>query len=236
MLVKYLKDLLFPIFCVKCGQEGEWLCDECLAREQLKLIKKCPSCEVSNNGELCSACKNTCPLDGALSFFEYKDELILTKLIADFKYNYTRDLLSLWKKIIGNNFFDVLGLIRDHQEWSIIPVPLYKKRERERGYNQSELIADIIAEKIFAETGNKNFVLKNKLIRQRPTAQQAKLNKIERAKNVFGAFDWRADKLSENILLVDDVFTTGATLFECAKVLKQNGAKKIWAITLARII
>lgn len=236
MLVKYIKDLLFPIFCLKCGREGHWLCPDCLAREQLEPIKKCPSCGLPNNGELCLACKNLCPLDGSFSFFIYKEESVLAKLIADFKYNYTRDILSLWQKIIEKNFSDIIKLSRENGEWSVIPVPLHKKRERERGYNQSELIAKIIVDKLSLEIGNKNFVLKNRLIRQRATAQQAKLNKLERAENVFGAFDWRDDKPSENIFLVDDVFTTGATLFECAKVLKQNGAKKIWAITLARTV
>ena len=236
MFVKYLKDLLFPIFCLKCGREGDWLCPDCLAREQLEPIKKCPFCGSANNGELCLACKNLCPLDGAFSFFEYNEKSIMAKLITDFKYNYTRDILSLWEIIIEKNLSDIINLTRENKEWSIIPVPLYKKRERARGYNQSELIAEIIAEKLSIETGNKIFVLKNKLIRHKSTAQQAKLNKLERAENVFGAFDWRGDKSLKNIFLVDDVFTTGATLFECAKALKQNGAKKIWAITLARTV
>jgi len=236
MLIKYIKDLLFPIFCLKCGREGEWLCSGCLEREQLEPVKKCPSCGLSNSGELCLACVDECPLDGAFSFFEYKEQSVLAKLIADFKYNYTRDILSLWRRIIENNFSHIINLSRENEEWSVIPVPLYKKRERERGYNQSELIAEIIADELSVITGSKIFFSKKGLIRQRATAQQAKLNKLERVKNVLEAFDWRGGRLLENIFLVDDVFTTGATLFECAKALKQNGAKKIWAITLARTV
>jgi ComF family protein len=233
MLIKFIKDLLFPIFCVKCGQEGEWLCDQCLTRERLEPITSCPLCGLKNSGELCLVCKNKSPIDGAYSFFEYIEGSALAKLIVDFKYNYTRDILLLWEKIIEKNKLNIKNLFTENNSWAVIPVPLYKKRENERGYNQSQIIAKIIADKLLF-VDNKNNFLKNSLVRCRSTAQQAKLNKVERAQNVAGAFVWQGNKMPENIILVDDVFTTGATLFECGKVLKQNGAKKIWAITLAR--
>jgi ComF family protein len=112
---------------------------------------------------------------------------------------------------------------------TIVPVPLHRKRERQRGYNQALILARILAK-------HYDFPCSTKILkRQRHTLQQATLSASQRWKNVRGAFTADPEHLSgQNVLLVDDVMTTGATANECARLLKRNGAKEIKVFTLAR--
>lgn len=112
----------------------------------------------------------------------------------------------------------------------LLPVPLARKKLAQRGFNQSELLADIIAE-------NGDFeVIKNAIIRSKNTKSQTTLNKEDRKSNMLNAFSALKPELikGKNIILIDDVATTGSTLQELAKTLKKAGAKKIAAFTLAR--
>lgn len=110
----------------------------------------------------------------------------------------------------------------------IIPVPLHPKRLRWRGFNQSEKIADIIASNLQIPIDSTS------LKRIKFKTPQAKLKKEDRIKNISNNFNWHGNKLNQqNIILIDDVTTTGATLNECAKVLKANGAKEVWGLVLA---
>jgi ComF family protein len=113
----------------------------------------------------------------------------------------------------------------------IVPVPLHRLRLKEREFNQSEILASRLA-KYFNIP-----LIKNSLIRTRPTPPQANLSKEERLKNVNGAFKLRENELlkGKNILLIDDVFTTGSTVDQCAKVLKKEGkAREVGVFTLAK--
>ena len=136
--------------------------------------------------------------------------------------------------------------VEKSEPFVLIPVPLYPARERERGFNQAEIIARIIFSVLREKSGlgaggNQaghagRFILeKNILARVRPTAQQAHLARDGRMKNVSGVFSCRGPA-SETVILVDDVFTSGATAQECAKVLKSAGAKKVFCLTLARAV
>jgi len=109
-----------------------------------------------------------------------------------------------------------------------MPVPLSKKRLKWRGFNQAEIIANILADNFKLEIDAKN------LKRIKNTKPQAKLNERERRNNLADCFSWLGDKLNgRNIILVDDVATTGSTLNECAKVLKQAGASEVWGLVVA---
>ncbi len=110
----------------------------------------------------------------------------------------------------------------------LVPVPLHPKRLRERGYNQSELLARALSEQI-------GIPWKNSLRRIRHTPHQTGMSREQRLQNLNGAFDLKrgGDVVDRRILLVDDVFTTGTTLRQCAKVLHQCGAKEILGATLA---
>ncbi len=111
----------------------------------------------------------------------------------------------------------------------IIPVPLSKKRLRWRGFNQAELLAQKVAEKYGLTLDKSN------LIRIKHKTPQAKLDEIHRLENIKGCFSWQGGSLNKkNIILIDDVTTTGATLNECAKVLKANGAGEVWGLVVAK--
>jgi ComF family protein len=119
----------------------------------------------------------------------------------------------------------------EDKEVLITSVPLHKNRERRRGYNQSGLLAKELAEKL------KISFVSDVLIRQKQTKPQFELKKEERKQNILGAFivNQRYKSLikSKKIILVDDIATTGATIRECAKILKQNGTGKVLGVTLA---
>ena len=111
----------------------------------------------------------------------------------------------------------------------IVPVPLHTRRLRERGYNQASLLARELGKGVGLP------VLENALNRVRDTAPQVDLNTEERKENVHGAFHCPDDRLAgKRVLLVDDVYTTGATLEACSLALKQRGVRTVWALTLAR--
>jgi ComF family protein len=109
----------------------------------------------------------------------------------------------------------------------IIPVPLYKTRKRERGYNQSEEIARALSKLINVPVKTEH------LVRIRFTSTQTRMSREEREKNVFQAFHCPANLKSKSILLIDDVITTGSTVEACVKILKESGAKKVDVLVIA---
>ena len=115
---------------------------------------------------------------------------------------------------------------------TIVPVPISSKRQKERGYNQSLLIAREIAHKTNLELMN------NCLIKTKNIIEQSKLNKEDRAQNIYGVYELKNKQLVENkkILLIDDIYTTGSTVNECANILIQNGIdrKQIGVLTIAK--
>jgi ComF family protein len=114
----------------------------------------------------------------------------------------------------------------------VVPVPLHKHRERERGFNQSELLARHFA-RLASIPMHSNLLLRNKA-----TQVQAGLSRRARRLNLSGAFSLpqKSEVVGRTILLIDDVFTTGTTLNECAKLLKESGAPRVNVLTLARVI
>lgn len=174
-----------------------------------------------------------------MSVGSYNDPL-LKELIHIFKYNSVKELSSLLGilikrliKIKAKNIFNRLN----KNKTVIIPIPLHPRRLRERGFNQSELLAEKLSE-------HTNFLIaKNIVIRKRDSAPQAdikdknKAHQIQKRKNnIKNAFKITNPKFIEgkNVILIDDVATTCATLEECAFILKQSGAKKIWGFVMAK--
>ena len=160
-----------------------------------------------------------------MSIFKY--EGMVRKLILNYKFNEKSymymtfvNLLLKDKKIFEN--------IKNYD--TIIPVPISKKRQKERGYNQCELIAKEIAKKIKLEYRN------NCLIKTKNIIEQNKLNKEEREKNIIGVYNLENGQLLENkkILLIDDIYTTGSTVNECSKILRKANPNKIGILTIAK--
>ena len=145
-----------------------------------------------------------------------------------------RNLFNLLEKSIKINQNNLITQFIKNERPIVLPVPLFRKREKERGYNQSEILGRTLAKKY------KLTFCPDLLIRIKPTKPQAKLTMGERIKNIKKAFKVNNFSLNllisqyPNILLVDDIWTTGITLRTCGNLLKRAGFKKVWGLTLAR--
>lgn len=211
--LKFIKDLLFPVFCVECGQEGEWWCKTCLEKNKINYFNHS---------------KAVAYLDGVTAFFVYDEEAPAGKLIRLFKYQFAQEIGSVWEIIISSSGWNPAQFCWNAEPAIIMPVPLHPRRLRERGFNQAEIIAKIIAQKT-------NLSLSaDALQRMKYTGQQAKLAADERSRNLEGAFIWALPyPPPDNVILADDVYTTGATMNECARILKRAGARRVWGVVLA---
>jgi len=244
----FLLDLFFPKFCLGCQKEGTFLCDDCRALLDISEFSYC-LCEANGAPKRLLINKPTdsqigkCPkcqdkrLSGLYFALPYKDNILTKKLIYQFKYTpYLKDLAKTLASILIEHFVISGKNINSIWENSIlIPVPLDKKKLKIRGYNQSEELAKELSKFLNIP------VVSNVLVKIKHTAPQMELSKIEREKNLEGAFAIKVGGTSDvppflgkKIFLVDDVYTTGCTMQECAKILKKAGAKQVWGIVIAR--
>jgi ComF family protein len=171
---------------------------------------------------LCGNCRARLPAFD-VAWAAYRFEGPLRTAIHRFKYGGERAL----GEPLGALLADAAAGLRIEADL-IVPAPLHATRRRERGYNQSELLARVVARRLGLPLGLA-------LARQRPTPPQVGLSAAERRANVAGAFAWRGESLADRrVLLIDDVCTTGATLDACARALRPHGPASIAAVTLAR--
>jgi len=230
----WLLDLIFPIRCLNCQNFGQYLCPKCLNQIPLKQSFECIGCKQRVFlGQTCRFCLKENYLDRLLVAADYKN-LLVEKTIKIFKFKFVAELSvplsALMKKYIRQlqkkNKFNIFS-----ENPILIPVPIHKRRENWRGFNQSKLLAKLLADIFQMEHAP------DVLTRIKNTAPQADIKeraeRMENIKSVFGCHN--PAKISDrSILLIDDVCTTGATLNECAMVLKNNGAKSVIALVLAR--
>lgn len=220
-------DFFFPRWCVGCGREGEFICASCRRSLSRVMPPLCPKCgKPQPSGVCCPACVGwQARIDGIRSPFRFDG--VMRQAIHQLKYRNLRALAQ-----------ELAELLRDYLTASpmpgevVVPVPLHRKRLRERGYNQSSLLAKELGKLI------KLPVIDDCLIRQRHAPPQARtLTVEERRSNVDGAFVCRDRRLlGKQVLLIDDVSTSGATLDACAAALKAAGAISVWGLVLAREI
>ncbi len=216
-------DLLFPARCAGCGVRGHEWCAGCQAALVQPQPPLCPRCGASlSSRRECRDCRlRPFPLV-ACSFARYEGPLC--RAILQLKYRPNRRLAG----VMGGWLADLYRV----QNWPgslIVPVPLAERRRRQRGYNQAGLIASALAERVALpmEEGG--------LRRVRETPSQVGLDPAGRLHNVEGAFE--ADPAvvhNQTLLLVDDLYTTGATLAACAQAGLQAGARAVFALTVAR--
>lgn len=238
----FILDTLFPIACLACNKDGAWLCDDCLGNINLLSFQVCPKCEhaITEYGQLCRNCKTTSNLDALVTALKYQDHHI-DRFVHLYKYRFVEGLHIPLGKILVEAILNSGLPMPD----IIIPVPLHKRRLRWRGFNQAELLANYVSRNL--TPGFEIPVFSNLLIRRKYTPPQMKIGKYaDRQKNMQAAFTFnhRSDNFQQlqqlehsnkyNVLLIDDIATTGSTLFECAKILKQNGAKKVFGAVIAR--
>jgi ComF family protein len=206
----FAKDCLFPIFCFGCGGEGSWVCNDCwMALDDRGVF-------LSETGAIAS-------FAAAVS---YRERGLVRTLVHALKYQYATELLFVFQRLLRGFFALHAERFRDAD--AIVPVPLHPRRFAERGFNQAELIGGIAA-------GELGKPIVHMLRRARYTRCQAQLAKEERGKNVQGAFALRAetDVAGKRVLLVDDVYTTGATMQECARLLRAAGAVSVSGFAVA---
>jgi len=234
---EFLLDLFFPKFCLGCQKEGAYLCDDCRSLLDIAEYNYC-LCDTkpqrlppdSKSGK-CQRCQDK-KLSGLFFALPYKEKALTRKLIYQFKYQpYLKDLAETLASILIEHFI-ISGKNTD-EVWEnsvLIPVPLDKNKLKSRGYNQSEELAKELSKIL------KIPVISNNLVKIKSTKPQMELSKSEREKNLAGVFEIKnpAEFTGKKIFLVDDVYTTGCTMQECAKILKENSAKQIWGIALAR--
>lgn len=280
----FFLDLIFPIECLGCGQEGRWLCPDCFKEVKFKPKQYCLHCKLENDfGQFCppparpqpdkvirpdecsfgrvlagngrsGGCQVLYDLDGVWIAALYEDKLI-RQIIKDLKYYFVSSLAAVLgkllilfinnlinkHKVLGHNLREGINwpdfnqiksvplAILDFKADLVMAVPLSAKRRRWRGFNQAEILAEIFAKEYDLEINLRD------LVRIKHKTAQAKLNEASRLENIKDCFAWRGGNLNKrNIILIDDVVTTGATLNECAKILKASGAGEVWGLVAAK--
>jgi len=221
-------DLVMPPRCGGCKRWGTRWCESC--QEQVQFIgeESCPKCGNPNWDGIGIKCGRCCDTrlyyERLSSWVSFKGPI--REAVHELKYRHN---VGLGEKLAKNlvNLFESLNWDIDF----IVPVPLGSKRFQERGYNQVMLLARPLAWDL-------DIPIKRKaLTRIRETRSQVGLSREQRIANVQNAFTAKEhDVNGKSFLLVDDVVTTGATINACAKALKEAGAKKVFALTLARAV
>jgi len=222
-VAKATLDLLLSMRCLGCGREGAGICLDCQSALPRLEPPYCRICAQPDEGDPCRRCgESPLGIDGVRS--PYRMEGVIREAIHNLKYRYYRalapELGGLLARCLGDNPIDATV---------IVPAPLHRRKLRERGYNQSELVA----REVGRLTGLR--VEPGWLKRTKNSAPQVSVaNRGERARNAQGAFEASGDLRGERVLVIDDVCTTGSTLAACSAALKDRGADAVWGLTVAR--
>jgi len=220
---KTIINLLFPIYCLGCEQEGKFICSSCF--EKIKMNEK-------YYFDKADILKKTLVVG-------YNDDELLKQMIYRYKYNFIKDLSNPLGQLMINK------LIKDIKKNNLknlilIPIPLHPKRLRWRGFNQAELLSEEISKELNIP------VINNLLIRVKNNLPQAKIQKaLQRRQNVYNVFELNPGTVpkalgtvpfikNKTIILVDDISTTSATLKEAARVLNTLKPKQIWGLVLTK--
>lgn len=237
-IIKSVINFLFPDYCVACDSTLKWSEDRgicCNCRKKVVTLEKplCRFCSKEIPGEtsdlICSDCRGRkVYYDEVRSVFHYSD--VIRDLIHSFKFNERRNIASELADFTIKKYSRYI-----EKTDFIIPVPLHNKREYERGYNQAYLYSRSITKRI------KKKITNNIVKRIKNTHSQSQLDERDRIKNIRDAFKvtrkglkFIKKNLDKCFLVIDDVFTTGSTINELCRILKNAGIKKILVLTAAR--
>lgn len=231
-------DLLFPRYCFSCkkflktGENFPYLCRDCLEKIPLFSSFFCPVCFKRIPGGKLKKCQHS-PFKSSLDFLGSATEYqgVVKELIHAYKYQFAKEIaLTLAHLLISylqKSFPEPLT------NYTLLAIPLHPSRKRWRGFNQSEEIAKILSQELKME------LFSDLLLRQKKTKPQVELKNFqERKENLQEAFVINPSKISllqkRKIILIDDVFTSGATLQSAAYVLKEAGAKRVIGLVIAK--
>jgi len=204
----FLLDLVFPRQCLGCGEYSTWLCQDCTTLLPLALREL----QLPHSPQL-----------DKLWFVADFHEPMVSKLVKTCKYQGVRDLGPILGRLI-NSEIQKSSLVGDFLTSVILPVPVHSRRMRERGFNQTIEIAKGLEIQLSGQL----------VYRVNNTLHQADLDLASRLKNIESAFVFhRVENIPKRVILLDDVVTTGATMNEIAKVLKNNGVEEVWGLAFA---
>ncbi len=228
MVEKFLRPLLhlaYPNVCTVCQtllqSDETYICHECQNGFDTFLLPNESTDEML--ASLREHSPNQTEIDDALALYRFYKQGKLQQLIHSIKY----DGMSRLAIEQGRRLGEMVRRERPHFKFdAIVPMPLHKLRKIERGYNQAERLATGVSEVI-------GVPVKELVGRNRYTSTQTGFSLEGRKRNIKNAFECPTRLNGESLLLIDDVFTTGSTMLECAKTLKQNGAGKVTIATLA---
>jgi ComF family protein len=209
-----LLELLFPKFCLGCQKEGSYLCEDCRAILEISKFHQ------QHRGR---------HLKDLYFALPYQNPLI-KNLFQKFKYQPLVKELAKPLSLLIIEHFQLLNNKPNFTDFTIIPIPLEKRKLKYRGFNQAEEIAKELSH--FLELP----LLSDYLLKVKETTPQVELSRDERKENIKGAFSVKNSQEIKNkkILLVDDIYTTGSTIEEAARVLETAGAKEIIGVVVAR--
>ncbi|MCI8285071.1 MAG: ComF family protein [Firmicutes bacterium] len=229
-------DMVYPadIYCIGCGKEidpGELysMCQDCLSEISWINNKFCAVCgkglEDWYPEEICGNClNNEQAYDRGLSCFQYN------KLEREMLYKFKYHGKSFMARSFSEMMYDKIKAL-DWEGDIVIPVPMHKKKERQRGYNQADILAKFMAKRLKIPYN------RDILIRTKNTAPMSRLSADERKKNLKGAFCVTAEGRrlisGKNVLLADDIYTMGVTAQYCSAVLKESGAESVTIMSMA---
>ena len=213
----FIVNILFPCFCLNCGKEGDYLCQDC--KHILEISEFHQKLQEKNLDDLYWALNYQRPLN--------------KNLIQKFKYKpFIKELAKPLSCLIIDHFQLLAtkpNFLRE-TDFVLIPVPLYKKRLKWRGFNQAEEIAKQLSCSLEIP------VLNNVLVKIKKNLPQVGLSEKQRKENIKDVFVCKNTELAQRkkVLLIDDIYTTGSTMEECARVLKNAGVQEVIGIVLAR--
>lgn len=224
-----IKQLLFPLRCPMCDEPvrpyGEKVCPECVEKRKMLTAPYCMKCgkKLADDGEFCGDCsgKQHAFVRGR-ALYEYES---VAASIYRFKYGGRQE----YAEFFGEELSFYLGdFVREIGPDALIPIPLHKKRQRKRGYNQAALLARVLGQ----QTGT--LVLEKYLVRVKNTIPLKRLNPKERQNNLKKAFIiHKNDVKLKTVILVDDIYTTGSTMDEAARTLIGCGVQNVYFVALA---
>lgn len=211
-MLKYILGLIFPERCIFCGiptklhSSNPYICEKC--------SKKMPYADTGSDTAV--------PGVAVFRYSAVRDTIFLFKYRGYKKYG--RLLGELMAEYVINNDVDFI-LNAD----VIVPVPLWRTKEKKRGFNQAALLAEAVANKLGTDFDS------SMLLRTRDTKSQNKLGRHERLENIRGAFALNKGHHAENksVVIVDDIYTTGITIYECARALFSGGAREVYFLALS---
>lgn len=218
-----LLDFFLPKRCWGCDKLGHFVCPDCLGR--FKLAKqRCGECsEAAISGWTHPRCRKKLGIDRLIMGWDYKDKNV-AKLVKRFKYDFVKQVIPA---LVGGLQIDEWG-----DDWILVPVPLHTRKKKWRGFNQAEEIAKELSRK--TGVGVADWLVRTK--NTKPLAEME--SREDRKKEIRDAFaplsgvsarEWK----NKRVILVDDVFTSGATMKEVCKLVKSLGASEVWVWTLA---